>query len=394
MERNDVPDRLVRTIKDCLLGIANDSQFEELEQWLAADKANRRFYERMKMPSGISESMKKYLDFDSSEDIRQLRSKIRRKYRKSIFGRMIRYAGIAAVIILAVLGGRIIIDSSDKHVIPIIGKISETAVLTMPDGSMIALDKSTENSRVATRENVDIVHTENSLICTPQSDNVASASGEISFSSLNVPRGMTFNITLEDGTHVWLNADSRLRFPVAFGDSQRRVILEGEGYFEVAPDAKRPFIVETANQKVTVLGTQFNISAYPNETRQTTTLIEGSISLSVSGSAEQFVLKPGQQAVFSCKTGGVVVKEGYTEEVSSWREGIFLFDGDTLGEVFVKLSRWYDFDYYINDGLEGKIIRGNARIPDDVNSIFSIIEMVARVEITQKSGIIHIDTKE
>lgn len=389
MEWKDIPDDLVRILHDELTGTADGSRQAEFEQWLAADEANRRFYERMKKPSALAGSLKEFRSFDPDEGMRQLRGKIRRRSRASLRRRATWWTGAAAVLLLTVVGVRFIADGPDD--IPEIGRVSAIAMLTMPDGSVVALDENSKNNHIASSENVDITHSGSTLIYESQGERPEL--GQALYSVLNIPKGMIFDLRLEDGTHVWLNADSRLRFPSVFGADERRVVLEGEAYFDVSENVARPFIVETGGQRLTVLGTRFNLSAYPDAGRQVTTLDQGSVSLSVPGGGET-ILKPGQQAVLSSATGRFEVGPTDAAEVSSWRDGMFVFDGDTLDEVFVKLSRWYDFNYVIDSRVGGKIVRGNLRIADDVNPIFDVIEMIAQVDITHKSGTILIEMKK
>ncbi|MCL2561931.1 MAG: FecR domain-containing protein [Rikenellaceae bacterium] len=268
---------------------------------------------------------------------------------------------------------------------PVISRVTADATLVMPDGSVITLNEATRNSRITSHDNIEIIHADDGGLVYETQSAVAEATTN---TTLNVPRGMTFYIALEDGTHVWLNADSKLHFPAVFGKTERRVILEGEGYFDVKSDSQRPFIVETANQQLTILGTQFNLSAYPDEQKTLTTLVEGSVFLSVTGGGSTTVLKPGQQAVLSPE--GLIVNEVNTRDISIWRDGVFKFDGCTLSEVFIKLSRWYDFDYTLDSNAENRIFRGNIKVYEDVYPIFDVIEMVAQVGITMKGESINI----
>lgn len=152
------------------------------------------------------------------------------------------------------------------------------------------------------------------------------------------PRGGTYFVILQDGTRVWLNADSKLEFPSDFRNvSQRTVKLEGEAYFEVAKNKAKPFIVKTTGQEVQVLGTHFNINSYANEPAMKTTLLEGSVRV-----GNDIILKPGQQAVST----GVAIKVNTvnTAEAVAWKNGNFQFDNTELKAVLRQLARWYDVD--------------------------------------------------
>ena len=294
----------------------------------------------------------------------------------------------AAAVLLAVVGTWLAIDNTRIGKIPTIGKISDNAVLIMSDGSQVVLDRTTENSRVAFSDNINVIHKQGGLVYEAQENTAVSET--TLYSTLNIPKGMIFDVVLEDGTHIWLNADSKLHFPATFDDDERRVRLEGEGYFDVAHDAGRPFVVETPGQAVTVLGTQFNVSAYPDEQKEFTTLVEGSVSLSLPGGGSETMLRAGQQAVLSSASGKFLVNEVDTGDISIWRAGMFSFDGHTLSEVFVMLSRWYDFDYSLDSALDDIVFKGNLRVTEDVNSIFRIIERSGQVEIAARGKTIEI----
>lgn len=156
--------------------------------------------------------------------------------------------------------------------------------------------------------------------------------------SIATPPGGTYRITLEDGTHVWLNASSTLTYPLKFSKEVRRVKLSGEGYFDVHPDRNRPFLVESGNQVVEVLGTQFNVMAYPEEAEIKTTLVEGVVELRTGKHVTP--LKPGEQS--SLKGEDVQVRNVNVATYVGWKNGEFVFSGVELREAMKQLSRWYD----------------------------------------------------
>lgn len=158
--------------------------------------------------------------------------------------------------------------------------------------------------------------------------------------SITTPMGGTYRITLADGTHVWLNAASTLTYPIHFSKGERHVKLLGEGYFDVHPDAERPFRVESGDQVVEVLGTEFNVMAYPDEAEIKTTLVEGSVQLATRTGVTP--LKPGEQS--SLQEGMVQVKSVNVAPYVGWKENEFVFDGVELRDAMKRLGRWYDID--------------------------------------------------
>lgn len=195
---------------------------------------------------------------------------------------------------------------------------------------------------------------------------------------LEVPRGQRFDITLDDGTHVWLNSESRLTFPAAFAKNERRVRLSGEACFEVAHNKHQPFVVETNRQHLRVLGTIFNVSAYESDAQTVTTLVEGSIALSRQGQQE-FVLTPNHQARLNGEA--FIIEEIDAASVAAWRTGVFVFEGHTLEDVMRRLSRWYDMDVEFADpAARTMILHGMMPVQSDIRTILDVFAASGAVE--------------
>ncbi|SHG60594.1 FecR family protein [Pedobacter caeni] len=162
--------------------------------------------------------------------------------------------------------------------------------------------------------------------------------------SIQTPAGGTYQVMLSDGTKVWLNSASSVSFPATFSGTghNRTVKLSGEAYFEVKKDQHLPFIVQTKDQNVEVLGTHFNINSYPEEHRNTTTLLEGSVRISGKGIHEY--LKPGEQSVLDTRTSQFRIQSANLKTAVAWKNGYFRFDAERIDEVMTKLSRWYNVE--------------------------------------------------
>lgn len=168
--------------------------------------------------------------------------------------------------------------------------------------------------------------------------------------SLSVPRGGEFRFTLEDGTEVWLNAESQLVYPEKFDGNERCVELRGEAYFKVAKNAEKPFIVSCAGQEVRVTGTEFNVQCYKEEESVYTTLVNGGIALKPQNACSgELLLTPGHQVVLNKADSHADVRTVDTDVVTSWKEGRFVFEDQTLEQIIRMLSRWYDFTYEFKD---------------------------------------------
>lgn len=224
------------------------------------------------------------------------------------------------------------------------------ATLTLSDGSTYVLD-SAKDGILVKNKNISIKKEKDGQIMymVDAGKNIDTEAG--AFNTMTTKTGGQYQLLLADGTKVWLNSESSLKYPIAFKGSQRNVELTGEAYFEVAKNAAMPFNVKVNNMEVRVLGTHFNIMAYNNETSIKTTLLEGAVKLSVGNQSN--VLKPGQQGMVN-KSGQIKVVETDGERAIAWKNGYFVFDRSNIQEIMNQLSRWYDTKVI----YEGKI-------PDD-----------------------------
>lgn len=253
--------------------------------------------------------------------------------------RAIRNRWWAAAAILLLLGGSMYFFKN-RTATPLAEKMPGTgkAVLTLADGSRLVLDSS--GHQVISQGGTAIRQAGSGLQYAVQHP-----SGEISYNTLSTPRGGQFKVVLPDGTAVWLNTSSSLRYPTAFSGADRTVELQGEAYFEVAANATQPFHVKTSWQDVQVLGTHFNVNAYTNETHTTTTLLEGRVRVSLPAGNTASVLQPGQQALVPNQANArqITVTTGNADAIA-WKNGLFLFDNASLETVMRCLERWYDVD--------------------------------------------------
>jgi transmembrane sensor len=212
------------------------------------------------------------------------------------------------------------------------------ATLTLSNGSTYVLD-SAKNGVLVKNKDISIKkEKDGQIMYLVNAGKNAGAEAE-AFNTMTTKTGGQYQLLLADGTRVWLNSESSLKYPIAFKGSQRNVELTGEAYFEVAKNAAMPFNVKVNNMEVRVLGTHFNIMAYNNETSIKTTLLEGAVKLSVGNQSN--VLKPGQQGMVN-KSGQIKVVEADGERAIAWKNGYFVFDRSNIQEIMNQLSRWYD----------------------------------------------------
>ena len=214
------------------------------------------------------------------------------------------------------------------------------------------------------------------------------------FNTLQIPRGGEYFLTLADGTEVWLNAETEIRYPVQFTGNKRVVYLDGEAYFTVAPDKKKPFTVVSTHASVSVLGTQFNFRAYPDEQDVQTTLVSGSVIMQSEKYKQQIKLVPGEQGVLEKRSANLTKQEVNTYLYTAWKDGRFAFRDARLEDLFNILARWYDLSIFYQSP-EAKDIRftGDLNKTDDFKSILKIIEQNERVTFTVNQHTVFIQAK-
>jgi ferric-dicitrate binding protein FerR (iron transport regulator) len=249
------------------------------------------------------------------------------------------------------------------------------AVITLSNGQNIILD-SAANGTVAVQGNASVVKTADGQIVY-SAKGEAPANHQLLYNTLMVPGGSkVVSITLSDGTAVWLNAASSLRYPAVFTGNDRKVYITGEVYFEVAKDRSRQFIVEANGISTKVLGTHFNINAYEDEPETRVTLLEGAVKIG-SGDGEQ-MLSPGQQAVIT-SAGDIHIDTGTDiEEVMAWKEGRFQFGGAGIEEVMREIKRWYNVEIEYEGDIR-QHFRGGISRNVEVSKVFKMLEATGTV---------------
>ncbi|MET1055638.1 MAG: FecR domain-containing protein [Pedobacter sp.] len=221
---------------------------------------------------------------------------------------------------------------------------SKKATLTLSNGQIIDLEaqqegilQGTGNSAIRKVRSGQIVYQ-----ATQPYGKATQSVQDVALNDLKTPKGGEYQITLADGTKVWLNSASSLRFPAAFRGNRRQVVLNGEAYFEVAKNAAKPFVVMIGATEIKVLGTHFNVSGYQDDDEATTTLLEGSVQLTSGGNTRR--LSPGQQAAVSKNSGDILISQGDIAQAMAWKNGYFRFDDQNIRGIMKQVSRWYDVE--------------------------------------------------
>ena len=260
-----------------------------------------------------------------------------------------------------------------------VGPGSNKAILTLGNGEKVVLEDA-KDGVITEQGNAAVNKTDSGRL---QYNNISQAEGvPIVYNTLVTPYGGQYQLTLQDGTNVWLNAGSSLRFPASFPRNERKVVLSGEAYFEVSKDAKRPFYVsinsgtDTA-MDIRVLGTHFNIKAYPDEQQSVVTLLEGAVNVNYRKASA--LLTPGKEVVLNKTSGKMNISEVDTEGAVAWKNGYFLFDNEKIEDIMRQVSRWYDVEIRYQGNLSGKAIAGSLSRYKNVSEVLNMLELTGTV---------------
>jgi transmembrane sensor len=255
------------------------------------------------------------------------------------------------------------------------------ATLTLANGTTIILDNA-HSGALATQGNTQVLKLNDGQLQYKESSEVSPSGGDLegAFNTISTPRGGQYQLTLSDGTKVWLNAASSLRYPATFTGKDRQVELNGEAYFEVAHNAAMPFKVNVAGkEEVEVLGTHFNINSYSDEPAVKTTLLEGSVKVS-KGLASIFI-KPGEQAVVSDNNGNITLKQNVDiDEIVAWKNEKFVFQDLDLKSIMRQVARWYDIDVSYTGNISNKEYVGVISRDVNITEILKMLETASNIK--------------
>ncbi|OMP75450.1 MULTISPECIES: FecR domain-containing protein [unclassified Chitinophaga] len=344
-------------------GQCNAAETAELYSWLQASGSHRALLKTMQ------QEFQKALD-TQPEIPAEISDRIETKLLQSITTKKVRTlwyyvagaASIAAAVLLLIIFKQPATQPANTQIATTsVAPGTNKAILTLSNGSTVILDSAGNQTILQGATTV--------LQKNGQLQYAAKATDDaIVYNTLTVPRGGQFNIILPDGSHVWLNAASSLRYPTSFNGKERRVDISGQGYFEVSPNAKQPFIVQVNNMEVQVLGTAFDIMAYSDEKSVNTTLVQGAVKVNDKR------LFPGQQAVMDPSTGQITIREADVEQVIAWKTGFFEFDNARLSDILRQLSRWYDIDINYDQKGNEKLLGGRISRSLPLTDILHMLE--------------------
>jgi transmembrane sensor len=374
-------ERIAYLIAGFIKHTLSKKETDELDAWLESSQENLELFEELTDPNYIGQALSFRDSLDRKGALEKIKKDAGLTLRTRPFFHSLWVYGVAACLLVAVLLFLVLRAPVDTNHSRYFSRIeepsapkpgSDKAVLTLAGGRTIILD-STGSGQLAREGNVQIEkHGAGEISYQGE------GSSSTQYNQVSIPRGGQFRIVLSDGTKVYLNAESSLRFPVGFAQGNREVELRGEAYFEVARNPRRPFLVKAFSPQgdsslVRVLGTHFNVNAYSDEGAVTTTLIEGSLMVEARGQKQ--LLTPGQQAQVSKE---ILVVPVQVENEIAWTQGEFFYSGATMRVIASDLARWYDLEVEYRGNVPDHF---NARIQrrEPLSSILHILEATNRV---------------
>lgn len=370
--------------KELLIGELSIEENAFLQKWLSISE-NQLYYQKIINLETLQSKESFYDDIDTDAAFERVMERINQNQAPVIplfsYKKFLKYA--AVVLFLLGLTATFVFrnDTKSKKQEVVVKSISpkyNNPTLVLADGTVIALEDKKEKiiSKNGLISNVNKV-----LVYDVKQLNGTTSTGE---NTLIVPVGGIYAVNLSDGTKVWLNSKSSLRYPVEFSGDKRTVFLEGEAYFEVAKNPNIPFTVKTKSGNVTVLGTHFNISAYIEDQVFATTLAEGKVKVSMTedrSDKKAVIISPGEQAKMNHTKDAIEVSEVDPSVYTAWKDGKFYFENENLKSILTKMSRWYNFNVkFENKSLEQIKFTGIVLKEEPVDRLLEIISKTSKIK--------------
>ncbi|MEG2277457.1 MAG: FecR domain-containing protein [Odoribacter sp.] len=373
MEAYEEIERKIFLIKTYLDGELSPEEDEELKKWLESSEENQAIFRRVQDKKILLEKLEFCRRTDSSSDWKMVRRGTRSFFKRSLYSGWMRYAAVFIGLFAVTFAVLKLSDFKQTEQFAAIVKIDSIrpgfrqAYIELGNGEKIVLGDSV-NRIIKNIEGGVLKEMQEGLVMLSD-DSLKDNVQKIEYNRIIVPRGGEYQLTLSDGTRVWLNSDSKLEFPVAFANRERKVRLSGEAYFQVKRNESMPFLIEVNAMEIKVLGTSFNVQAYDKMTR--TTLVEGSVEVNVGGTS--YRLSPGYEA--KVNDGKVTVEKVDMYEQTAWKDGKFVFREKCLEEVMTILGRWYDIDvFYQNTAVKELHFTGNIPRHATIGEVLKFLE--------------------
>ena len=372
-------DELILRVLD---GVATPDEIQTLARWIELDAENEVYFNQLKKAWNLTSGPIPSLEQERRQ-LENYMSYIRSRHRKRNIQQILKY--VAILILPLLIGGYWIqhekvgtptqMISLKQEIMPGESK----ATLITAQGQTVSLFPSQEKN-ICVHENFVAKNGQGGIV---YQDTVAENT-VLQYNILKTPRGGEYTITLGDGTRVYLNAASELKYPVRFDNKKREVYLSGEAYFEVSKDVKRPFYVVTEAVRIKVYGTEFNVNTYGAGGTQTA-LVVGEVGIRGKGVGQEYMMKPSQLAVFGSNGEFKGIRDVNVRGYTAWKEGFFVFEDEGLEDILNLLSRWYDVDvFYGSEKVKRFHFTGHMEKYENVEIIFNFISKMVGVHFTVK----------
>ncbi|WP_270593853.1 MULTISPECIES: FecR family protein [Butyricimonas] len=381
-------EKIKRIIVKSVLGTLTEEENFVLEEWFQENDRNRVLYQKLSSTVELKHKYKQYENIDVAGAFRRNQRRLYQNVPNRVLKRILPYAAVVLLLFGGVFCFLMNRSGEVREEVPVAlsagGKYAE---LILANGQKVDLH---EGMEMKLRERSSNIQVKGNVVYYEENKDSVTL-GE--YNMIRTPLGGEYSLTLADGTKVWLNAMSELRYPVAFGEGVREVELKGEAYFEVEKNEGKPFIVKTDEFNVRVLGTSFNISAYLDSPLAHTTLCSGHVRINDrTNPGKEVDILPGEQLLFHRDNREMSVREVDTDVFVSWREGFFQFDNNTVEEVFTILQRWYNIQvFYANVEVRQELFTGKLPRFDNLQIIIDLIERVSDLKIEVRGKMIYID---
>jgi len=353
-----------------------------LDEWKYENKENLDLYHKLsKNPETNYFKNEEQLEKVKKEEIwHKINTNLQEKKTRRIRTEFLKYA--ASIIVIGISTFFLINSIPEKptnriaHISP--GK--NQALLMRDKGETIILDEFVKLKE----DGLEINNTEGHLVY--KNDNKTSTQEKITYNSIIIPKGGEYNLTLSDGTKIWLNSNSKLRYPTKFSGKERLVELEGEAFFDVSKNKDFPFVVKMNDFQIKVLGTSFNVNAYNDEKEIITTLVEGRVEVKDQLRNQKETLLPNEQFCINKHNGDFKKTHVDTEIYTAWKNGRLVFQNERLEDIMIRLSRWYNVEvFFLNNESKNLRFTGDLTRYEDFNNVLEMIGFTNKVKFSIKN---------
>ncbi|MDH5381670.1 MAG: FecR family protein [Cyclobacteriaceae bacterium] len=364
-------------------GSISSEEKTKMEQWVNESRENERVYRQATNNDSLLDKAAIYDLFSEERAWKVVGNRIGETSIIPIFRRrFLRYAAVLIPLLVAFSLTWFYFDKNEPKGLSLLDQTTkpgtDKAVLILEDGSEIDLSQTGNKKSVIQGKTTALLGGKKGISYFTEDD---TSPTPLIYNELKTPKGGKYNLTLTDGTKIWLNAGSSLRFPVAFTDTTRNVFLTGEAYFEVS-HGEKPFIVSTNTGNIRVLGTVFNVSAYADDSEIKTTLAEGSVKITPDSASDRYkILFPGNQAIVKKQDKSINIEQVNVAFYTSWVENKLEFNNENLENVMKRLARWYNFTYEF-ENEQARNYHFTARFDNNqqASSILEMLEMTTEVK--------------